>query len=405
MRFLFCSLSSPGFLYPALGIAEQLRRRNHEVAFVTDLASVDAVVRAGFPRLARGERDGPSFQVQHWGVALSIAIQAKHVEYALAQYAADVLVGQPLTLGPMIVAERRRIPLGVVGLAPFLWPYPAGPASGSPGRVPDIVARRAWRYADGLRIYNDARRLFGLAATDPPPDANPFLGNLYLLQSSPLLAGSLEHLPARVHLVGACLWEPPREPDDELDTWLDGAARDGRPVVYVQQARSFDAPRFWPNLVQTLDNLDVRAVASLARMDRAVGEVPGNVLVRRHVSQAHVLTKASAAIGSGTTTAVLGALVHGVPSILLPAGGEQEDLAEQCAHAGVAESLPPDADAGTIRNAIGRVLEDRSMARSAATVGAELLEAGGHAAAARLLERLAATGQPVERDVAPPRGQ
>jgi hypothetical protein len=49
--------------------------------------------------VAQGARDGPRFQLQHWYRELAVAIQVKHIEFALCQFDADVLVGRPMTLG------------------------------------------------------------------------------------------------------------------------------------------------------------------------------------------------------------------------------------------------------------------------------------------------------------------
>ena len=122
MRFLFCSLASHGFVYPAIGIAEVLRRRGHKVAFVTDLTCRDTLGQAGFARIPRGNTDGPSFQVKHWAEPLAVAIQVKHIEYALEQFNPDVMLGQQLTLGPLIAGDRHRLPVAMLGLAAYLWP-------------------------------------------------------------------------------------------------------------------------------------------------------------------------------------------------------------------------------------------------------------------------------------------
>lgn len=392
MRFLFCAVASHGFVYPAIGIAQALRQRGHEVAFVTGLDFAETLRQAGFERIPRGAQDGPSFQVKHWGLALSAAIQVKHIEYAMERFKPDALVGQQLTLGPLLVHERQRLPLGIVGLSTYLWPTASALAA---ERQPsDGEARRAWRYGDMLRLLNDARRLFQLPPIDAPPEAPPLLGDMFLVQSVPELAGDPADLPARVHLTGACLWEPPSV-DAELRQWLEEADTMRQPVLYVQHGRTFDHPRFWPNFVAAAGDQPIRVVAATGRLDGDLGAIPPNFFVRSHISQAQALPHARAVISSGTTTPVLGALLHGLPSILLPAGGEQLDVAEQCERAGTAVILPPDSDSATIGKAIERILQDGAMRCQAQTLQRAFTRINGSERAAAYLETLGIAHAPV----------
>src|SRR5215475_11082014 len=121
MRFLLCSLDSPGFLYPAIGIAKSLRQRGHEVAFAADSSCFERLSREGLSRIPRGSQDGESFQVAIWTQPVAVAIQVKHIEYALKQFDPDVLVGQQLTLGPLLAGEKWGLPVAVLGFCTYLW--------------------------------------------------------------------------------------------------------------------------------------------------------------------------------------------------------------------------------------------------------------------------------------------
>src|SRR5262249_7123290 len=144
VKFLFCPLASHGFVYPLIGIARVLRARNHEVVFVTGPAFAQTLGAAGFDRVSRGARDGSSFDVSSWFNPVSIAIQVRHIEYALQSFQADSLVTTQLALGPLIVAEMRRLPVAVLGLATYIWPlWPLDHVPQSPEDE-----RLRWRYAD-----------------------------------------------------------------------------------------------------------------------------------------------------------------------------------------------------------------------------------------------------------------
>lgn len=395
MRFLFCSLANHGMLYPAIGLALELRARGHEVAFATDPSMSGMLANVGLERLPRGDRDGESFRVELSGHPLEHTRQVKHVEHALARFPANVLVGQQLTLGPLIAGERQGLPVAVLGLGAYLWPTCQTLES---ERFRDFVLGR---YEGFYKPYLLTRYMFGLPELpERGYEDTPLMGDMFLLRSVPELEGPAQYLPPRVHMVGDCLWDEPVK-DEALTGWLEQARAAGEVVVYAQPGRVFKVPGFWQKLAAALSDLPVRVVASVGRMDSPVGEVPERFLVRRHVPQALVLPYASAVICSSTTTAVLGALREGVPLLLVPGGGggEQEDLTDRCLRAGVAVQVPPSkVSPEALREALARVVESQELRHKVGQMREALARAGGLAKAADLLERLASQRGPVLRE-------
>ena len=258
MRYLFCPLASHGFVYPLIGIAERLRRRGHDVAFVTGRDFSETLGHLGIERIPCGPSDSHSFQVEHWFHALAIAIQVKHIEYAIDRFTPDVLVGNQLTFGPLIAGERQALPVAILGFASYLWP------AWQPDRAPqsEREQRLLWRYSEMMEWYNQARQLFSLSPSQAHYMRTPLLGDLFLLQSVPELAGDIHALPEQVHAVGSCLWDVP-QPDPELIDWLReaGTARD--PIIYVQPGRHFLSPQFWSHLVAAFADRPVRVAAAV----------------------------------------------------------------------------------------------------------------------------------------------
>ncbi|HEX3131110.1 MAG TPA: hypothetical protein VH394_27490, partial [Thermoanaerobaculia bacterium] len=264
MKFLFCSLATPGMLFPSIGIALALRQRGHQVAFATHAVAGATLESAGLHRIPRGDDDGASFQIEFWGLPLSIAMQVKHVEYALQRFQPDVIVSQQLALGPLLAAERHSLPIAVVGLAAYLWPA----SEALLHRPPETLRERRnlWRYEETTQIYNQVRGLFGMPPREGDFRSTPLLGDLFLLQSTAELEGDADDLPERVHLVGACLWEPEEE-DPDLERWIEEAVAAGESILYVHHGRSFDLPSLWPMIIEVLGARSVRVAASTLRMD------------------------------------------------------------------------------------------------------------------------------------------
>jgi UDP:flavonoid glycosyltransferase YjiC (YdhE family) len=402
MRFLFCSLDSLGTLFPSMGLALALEERGHDVAFVTSLARQDVLAASGLRRIGReAAADGPSFLVRRWAEKEEIALQVKHIEHALRVFPADVLVGQQLTFGPLIAAERRAIPLAMIGYASYLWPSGSEEAAESGEDGTDRAERRdrlQWRYRDMLGHLNRARALFRLPPLDLPWAASPMLGDLFLLRTIPSLEKDWLDLPARVHLVGDCLWEPEGPADAALEGWLERAEKSGRPLVYLHHGQFFGDPIFLAALVEAARQLDLWVAASAGRMGEPIGDLPERFFVRDHVPQQAVLPRAAAVVASGHSTVALGALSAGLPSLLVCSGGEQPEIGFRWREAGVSRILrPEEATPASLCAGIEEVLGDRRMRRRAQAEQRNLRE-WPRRAAASLLERLARERRPVLRD-------
>ncbi len=393
MRALLCPIGGRGFVYPMIGIGRTLAARGHQVAFATAPGFAEAIAGAGFERLPRGETDGPSFQLTHWGHPLAVAIQVRHVQDAIERFRPDVLLASTLALGPLIAGEITGLPVAVLGLAGYLWPVPL---AGRAVRSGDPLAR--WRHGEMVEIYNSASGLFGLRPRPRSLEASPLLGGLYLLQAVPGLEPLADHLPPRVRLVGSCVHEPDG-PDPELIEWLD-AGGDGQPLLYVQHGSIFrSGDGFWPALAAAARELGARVAAATERHRNPPAPfMDQSSLVRGHIAQAAVLEHADALVCSGNTTAVLGALTHGLPALLLPSGGEQPALAARCLEAGAAVVAEPEAPASRLRAALERVLEEASLRRAARRLEADFAAYDGPGRVAAALEELA--GAAIVRGVA-----
>lgn len=402
MRYLFASLSTYGFLLPAIALARELASRGHAVAFVSDPSMGHALRQAGIERIPRAPEDRPSFRIELAGHPLETVRQVKHLEHAVEAFAPDVLVGHELALGPLVAGERHRLPTAVLGLAAFIWPSDAGALDPVPGYYEWVVERHeGW-----MNSYRLTRETFHL----PPrafegSHANPFLGDLFLLRSVAELEGTAEGLPSRVHLVGD-VSSGSSAADPELQGWLDEAKAAGVPVLYAQPGRFFEKQGFWGELTGALGGMPVRVAASIGRMDRKAGSIPENFFVRDHVPQEVVLPHAAAVLCTSTTTAVLGALTHGLPLLLVPGGGggEQTDLAIRCQRAGVAYNMKPaEVTAETLGARIAELLApDTRVRRNALRMRQAFAGAGGTAMAADLLERLGRERAPILRNGSPP---
>jgi UDP:flavonoid glycosyltransferase YjiC (YdhE family) len=383
-------------LYPSIGIAQELRSRGHDVAFATDVRYSQFLESLGLRNITGRPIDGDGFQLESWFKASSVAAQVNHIEHALECFQADVLVGQSLTLGPLLVSELREIPVGLLGFCTYLWPTHDKPLLGQGASEREKIL--AWRHADMLKWFNQARSFLGLPANECSCLETPLLGQLYMLRNVPDLMPEYHSLPRRVHLVGSCLWEPELIGGDLRD-WLAKAEICGRSLVYVQQGRYFHIPGFWRRLVEALEGSDCAVVASSDRMDENVGDLPEHFYVRPHVPQGELLSIAKVVVASANTTVTLGALSMGVPALLIPGGGEQTDVARFAERVGAVMTIQPeDVTPEVIARSIKRLVSDVQMRQRADHCKSSLSRIDGPKVAAGLLEILSKTRLPVLRD-------
>jgi UDP:flavonoid glycosyltransferase YjiC (YdhE family) len=396
MKVLFCSVDSPGHLYPLIGTALRLRERGHEVAFATGLPARGTLEAAGLERIARGPRDGSSFWLNTWFAPLRTAIDVKHVQHAVRTFAPDLLVTHQLNQAPLIVREMEGIPVAVMGMFSYLWPVEGSTA----GRSEAFDRTRQWRVNDSVRILNEARALFRMPALEVDLADFPPMGDLFMLRCPPGMEPDLDVLPPQVQAVGPCLWEP-EHPADAWDALRARFAAPDAPVIYAQQGRTFRKPGFWPHLVELLADQPVQVVASTSRMDYEAGELPANFLAEPHVPQGLVMAHARAVVTGGTSTPVLGALAHGLPSVIAPTGGETVENADKVVQAGCGVSLAADVlSPGTLREALDRVMADGQMRARCREVAGVFAATDSFGQAADLVEELGAGQARVDRPAA-----
>ncbi len=394
MKILVCSFASPGFLYPAIGLAIALRSRGHEVTFAADAECQRELARQALPRISRGLTDGSSFKLSTWANPTSVAMQVKHIERACALVTPDLIVGNALTFGPLLAGERLHVPVAILGFMVYLWPTRGSLERESQASMHSL---RAWRHGDMIKNFNAARVLVGLPPVADELAPSPMTSDLYLLRSLPSLEPRAAQLPDRIRLVGPCLWEP-EDPDSELCEWLLRQEVEDAPVLYVQHGRFFDTPSSWPAFVRAFAPTRFRIAASVGRMDYSLGDYPASWLVRPHIPQQQVLKRAMAAITTATTTAALGALSAGVPSLLIPSGGEQPDVAEACVRAGAARAVSPsESSIDRLTQELHILLGDECYRMHARQLADEMARIDGFGEGATLIDSILLTSHHNER--------
>ena len=322
------------------------------------------------------------FNVEDWHVPQTVAAQMKQVNAAIQLYGPDLLVGQQLTLGPILSAEKYHLPLTIMGMATYLFPSSSNDTAD---------AARLWRFRSIMEHLNGARNLLGMTPIIPDLDANPLVGDLYLLRTVPALESNMDLLPNFVHCVGGCLWEP-NTVDEGLRRWKKTNTESEKSILYVQPGRDFSEPNFLNLLLDAADQLDIRLAVTSERMDEPP-TITKNHYLNSHIGMNQILPVSQAVISNGHTTSVLGAIMYGLPQMLFPNGSGTGDIARNCEASGI----------GTVINLnlitrdelvrqLNNLLTNTELRHRSEQMRSHFADYSGFSVAATLIEKLGTTG-------------
>ncbi|MFD8740233.1 glycosyltransferase [Streptomyces sp. NPDC059618] len=372
MNVLLCPLNDPGYLYPALAVGRELRRRAHTVHVLAGPKAAATAREAGLDTSA--VTDPRALSVTHWTV--SGPEQHTAVARAVRTLRPDVLVTSVLCHGALVAAEAAGLPVVVLGLTAHLWPYRAG------GAGPADAHDRTWRLTETLKHYEAVRAAAGLAPRhDRFPDT-PLLGTAFLLRGHPLLEPTDAEMPPDVRHVGPCWWEPEPFSSELLP--------DDRPLAYVHLGRTFGGTSLWPRLNAAFTAGSHRAVVELGRSGTPESAPDADLIVGRRPWMGPLVARSDLVLTNATSAPVLGALLHGKPLLVAPNGSEQQVLAAACLRAGVARRLPdPGTSAADLRAAVEETAYDPELRSRAREIGGLLADGKSESRAADAVEAAA----------------
>ncbi|HSN90418.1 MAG TPA: macrolide family glycosyltransferase [Anaeromyxobacteraceae bacterium] len=245
--------------------------------------------------------------------------------------------------------------------------------------------------AGGLRRLGAAARLLrtrhGIEGVSFPEILGS-RGDLTLVYTSRRFQPGAERFDESVRFVGPSL-PAPSGASDPLLAEIDRACAGGAPLVYVSLGTVFnDRPDFLRACTRAFAGTEAQVLVAAGQKVRIedVGPLPPNVRVRPFVPQIDVLRRARLFVSHGGMNGVSEALCLGVPLLLYPQMSEQAMVARRVEALGAGRvvgrsALRPRA----LRAAAMALLGDPRFAHRARWIGESLAEAGGSAAAARLV--------------------
>ena len=408
VRILFSFVGGNGHFEPLVPIARAARDAGHTVAFTASSSMVSTVEASGFPCTAttpaatppaattpattsaaattpaaitpaatvpadtppaattgppsdrlpllpvdmrREEQDLREHFVREAG-----PVRAAGIVALCADWRPDLLVCDEADFGCVVAAERLGLPYATVLVI----------AAGSFVR-PDVIAN----------ALDEVRAGFGLPAD---PDLAALSRHLVLSPFPPSFRDPADPLPPTAHSI-------------RLSEVTERAPAGAEPNVYFTLGTIFnrESGDLFQRVLAGLRDLPVNVLVTVGRhIDPAeFGAQPANIRIERYVPQAEVLPHCDLVVSHGGSGSVVGALAHGVPSVLVAMGADQPLNAARCVALGVGRVLDPvAATPADVREAVSAVLSEPSYRRNAERLRDEIAALPGPEWAVPLLERL-----------------
>lgn len=384
MRILFSFVGGDGHFIPMIPVARAAEAAGHTVAFTCGPQTEDAVKAAGFDALPLGTSGGPGGpperrplrpidqaredqQFRDGFARREAAIRAPLTIALCQEWRPDLLVIEEASFGSVIAAEHLGLPYANLLVT----------AAGSFVRA-EVVGE----------VLNELR-----AAHDLPPDPELEMLRRYLVLSPfpPSFRDPAYPLPAT-----AFSFRPPvGEEAGDLD-W--SPALPDAPTVYFTLGTIFnmESGDLFTRVLDGLRNLPINVVVTVGNEidPEEFGPQPPNISIRRYIAQEAILPHCDAVISHGGSGSVTGALLHGLPMVLIPMGADQPLNAARCEQLGMARVLDPiAATPDSVREAVSDVLSDPRCRLAARRIRAEFAALPGPEQAVTLLEQLAVEKQ------------
>jgi len=377
-RFAFVTWDGGGNVPPAVGIAQELVARGHDVVFIGYEVQRKRFEQRRLPFAALRRSGGfdiyatsdPGERIA--GLMANVWASPEHLDDipdALAATSADVLVVDFSMQGALASATQSVAPVAVLAHSTItgLTPPPESPMGAA-----RLSATN--RLREGARLPQLARL------------TEAWTGYPTLVTTIPALDPAAETADGSVHYLGPIFealpddpWESPWQADDD------------RPLVLV----SFSTTGLWDqsgrirNTLEGLADESVRVLVS-ASQSMDLGPIPDNAAIRPFVPHQRVLHGAALTVTHAGHGTVAASLAHGVPIVALPnPAADQPFLAARVQQLGAGLALDGESGPTAIRTAVREVMTQPSYAAIAARLAIAINGAPGVGGAAVELERLA----------------
>ena len=373
-----------------LAVAHALTRRGHEVTFVSGMKhEVDAPAAGARFELLPSVQGSPLHALRPYDDATA---QAEALRPLIEELTPDAAIVDVITVGAALAMDLMEIPFATLVVHPLHTPSESLPPFGygrAAGRWPPLRFRDAWMRANNRKDLeraradlNAGRARLGLAPSQSPHGL--LSERLAIVATLPSLEIDRADWPSHAFVVGPCLWDVPSPP-------FVPPSGDG-PLVMIAPSTAYDGDRLLAPALGAVERIGVRAVvtAGAASLPTAL---PSNV-VTTDARHAAVLPHVAAAVINGGHGTVVRALSAGIPLVVVPGHGDQQENAFRVERTGAGIQIRrrhPTAE--VVSRALRRVLGRDGHRIAAERIAGEAAGLDGPERAADLIEQTFGSGE------------
>jgi UDP:flavonoid glycosyltransferase YjiC (YdhE family) len=375
-KILWFNWSGGGNLPPSLGIARELTRRGHSVAFAGRPEMVGRVQRAGLRAI---ELTRAYEQVAQYPAGKYIPRAACYLTSpAVAEQVASVAAAE----APDLVIVDAMFPAALAEAAAFACPVVV--------MCHTAVFRALDRWRQMLAMLVGLRVEAGFTPLPASLDAlwtardRVVVTTLQTLDAAPGTLGN----PDRLRYVGPCLETEPHAQPAALP-WPED---DPAPLVLVSfsTAPEQGSPAKFQTTIDALSGLPLHAVVTVGdSVDPALLRPAANVAVFATADHDALMRRASLVVTHGGHGTLMRALRHGLPLLVIPGMAHDQAVNAAAVDAwGVGRALPGDATAAMMATAVQTLLHTPHSRDAARAIAKDLAGVDGAAGAATEIEAL-----------------
>ena len=417
-KFLISTQPIAGHVNPFLSTAAKLVERGHAVCWHTGSEVREKVEATGarfvpmvqahnilHSTLEAQQKDGlaaANSAMINLFVAPMLG-QLQDYQEILSDFPADALLVDMCSLGAVLLHEKGGPVWASVGINPFRTAesplYGSGqmPAVSSIGRMRNRILNKISELmlTEVTKTFNHQRVQIDLPPAPKRQTVFDYLVSPYLHLQGTTQAFEFPYreLPPQVHFVGPML--PPMPADFAPPSWWPDLTS-GRSVVHVTQGTvATDINELVLPTIQALADEDVLIVVTTPEPEM-LGRLPSNVRIERMIPHSLLLPHVDVMVTNGGYNGVKVALAYGVPLVAAGASEDKPEVGSRIAWSGAGINLKTGSPApDQLKEAITEVLQYPSYKQQAKRIQADFARHDSPTEAARLLEHLVLTKEPV----------
>lgn len=426
-KFLIATMPVPGHVAPFAPLVRELLRSGHEVVWYGSRHFQKSIEATGarYAPMIKGHDIGDARYDQHFPerkqfsglkqvvfdfekiFVEGIPGMIEDLRNILRDYPADILLADPAVAAARILSERGGPPAAVLNITVLSYETSEMAAFGlglpfNNSLVGRLRNRLTYKLVDHV-VFRSVNRAYRKLAKQYDWPLRPFRPSLSsFLHLQPMVTSfeyPLRNIPGQVHFIGVLLPDAPR--DFTPPVWWDKVLKSNKPRVLVTQGTiATNADELIRPTLEALAGEDVWAIATTGgkRAEELGFPIPTNAIVEPFIPFVTLMPHIDVYVTNGGYGGICIALAHGVPVISAGTTEDKTEVGNRVAHSGAGLNLKtnrPGAD--QLHSVIRKVLDDRTFAARATAIKTELAKHNAPREAARLLERLAQTRQPVLR--------